>query len=235
MRKKLPIDIEQTNEFNDDFGEIESPQEKCNTKPKVVSPIHENWNIVKAFNAINNAAPKSQLNKNLFIRCAEAFSFLSDKLGLNPIQCIVIAILIEEGSTMSFREMGKILGLTRLSMMTYYNDIEELFKMRWLQHRGDSENDGIFDGYALAKGVISAIRENRPFKPEVLECEDTQEFVDRVAEHIRAGYEDENIIFTDEKYWLQEMVNANAELPICKVGKQFQGHRLSVTSYARRR
>ena len=224
MRKKLPIDIdlELTEELIDDFGDIESPQEECNTTSNVITPIHEDWNIVKAFNAINDVAPKSQLNKNLFIRCAEAFSFLYDKLGLNPVQCVVIAMLIEEGSTMSFREMGKILGLTRLSMMTYYNDIEELFKMRWLQHRGDSENDGIFDGYALAKGVISAIRENRPFKPEVLECENTQEFVDKVAEHIGAGYCDEQLVFMDEKYWLQEMVNANAELPICRLASSFK-------------
>ena len=224
MKRKPPIDIdlELTEEFIDDFGDFESPQEKCKTKSEKVTPIHEEWNIVKAFNAINNAAPKSQLNKNLFIRCAEAFSFLSDKLGINPVQCVIIAMLIEEGTPMSFRQMGKILGLTRLSMMTYYNDIEELFRMRWLQHRGDSENDGMFDGYALARGVISAIRENRPFKPEVLECENTQEFVDKVAEHIGAGYSDENLVFMDEKYWLQEMVNANAELPICRLANGFK-------------
>jgi hypothetical protein len=224
MRKKLPIDIdlEQPEEFIDDFGDIESPQEEYGTKSSVVIPIHEEWNIVKAFNAINDAAPKSQLNKNLFIRCAEAFTFLSDKLGLNPVQCVVISMLIEEGKPMSLRQMGKILGLTRLSMMTYYNDIEDLFKMRWLQHRGDSENDGIFDGYALARGVISAIRENRPFKPEALECEDTQEFVDKVAKHIGAGYNDEQLVFMDEKYWLQEMVNANAELPICRLANSFK-------------
>jgi hypothetical protein len=224
MKRKpaIDIDLELTEEFIDDFGDFESPQEKCKTKSEKVTPIHEEWNIVKAFNAINNAAPKSQLNKNLFIRCAEAFSFLSDKLGINPVQCVIIAMLIEEGTPMSFRQMGKILGLTRLSMMTYYDDIEELFKMRWLQHRGDSENEGMYDSYALAKGVISAIRENRPFEPEVLECKDTQEFVDRLAEHIRAGFNDENLLFVDEKYWLQEMVNANAELPICRLANDFK-------------
>ena len=223
MRKRLPIDIDfdLTEELIDDFGDIESPQEKSTTKPKLVTPIHEEWNIVKAFNAINDAAPKSQLNKNLFIRCAEAFSYLSDKLGLNPVQCVIIALLIEEGKSMSFRQMGKILGLTRLSMMTYYNDIEELFKMRWLQHRGDSDDEDMFERYALAKGVIGAIRENRPFKPEALECKDTQEFVDRIAEHVAAIYSDDNLVFKDEEYWLQEMVNANADLPICRLANDF--------------
>ena len=76
----------------------------------------------------------------------------------------------------------------------------------------------MFDGYALAKGVVSAIRENRPFQPEVLECENTQEFVDKVAEHIGAGYSDEHLVFMDEKFWLQEMVNANAELCHFRLG-----------------
>ena len=224
MRKKLPLDIdlELKEEFIDDFGDIESPQEECRTKANAVTPIHEDWNIVKALNAINDMAPKSQLNKDLFIRCAEAFSFLSDKLGINPVQCVVIALLIEEGAPMSLRKMGKILGFTHLSMMTYYNDIEELFRMRWLQHRGDCENDGIYECYTLARGVVSSIRENRPFKPEVLECENTQEFVDKVAEHLGAGYSNENLVFTDEKFWLQEIINANAELPICKLANGFK-------------
>lgn len=224
MRKEFPIDIdlELEDEFMDDFGDMETPGEERESESMDVAPIHDEWNIVRAFNAINEAAPRSQLKKDLFIRCAEAFSYLSDKLGINPVQCVVIAMLVEEGKPMSFRQMGKMLGLTRLSMMTYYNDIEELFKMRWLQHRGAQENDGMYDGYALVRGVVSAIRENRPFKPEALECEDTQEFVDRVAEHIGSGYNNEQLIFKDEKYWLQEIVNANAELPICKLANSFK-------------
>ena len=55
MRKKLPLDIdlELKEEFIDDFGDIESPQEEYNTKPNLVTPIHEDWNIVKAFNVFH--------------------------------------------------------------------------------------------------------------------------------------------------------------------------------------
>lgn len=224
MKKDFPLDIdlEMADEFIDDFGDLENSEEDCKAESMEVEPIHDDWSIVKAFNVINDVAPRSQLKKGLFVRCAEAFAFLSDKLGLNPVQCVVIAMLIEEGKPMSFRQMGKTLGLTRLSMMTYYNDLEELFQMRWLQHRGAQEHDGMYDGYALARGVVSAIRENRPFKPEVLECEDTQEFVDKLAEHIGAGYNDEHLIFKDEKYWLQEYVSANAELPICQLANSFK-------------
>ena len=224
MKKDFPIDIdlEMADEFIDDFGDIETSEGERETRSMMVTPIHDEWNIVKAFNTINDVAPKSQLKKDLFIRCAEAFEYLSEKLGLNPIQCVIIAMLVEKGKPMSFRQMGKALGLTRLSMMTYYNDLEELFRMRWLQHRGAQENDGMYDGYALVRGVVSAIRENRPFKPEVLTCEDTQEFVDKVAEHIGAGYNDEHLIFKDEKYWLQAIVDANAELPICKLANSFK-------------
>ena len=128
MKKDFPLDIDldMDDEFIDDFGDMETPEER-ETESRTVKPIHEDWNIVRAFNVINDVAPKSQLNKDLFIRCAEAFSYLSDKLGINPVQCVIIAMLIEEGKPMSFRQMGKMLGITRLSMMTYYDDLEELF------------------------------------------------------------------------------------------------------------
>ena len=225
MKRDPILDIE-LSEIVDDFGELddelddEFDDSACPSKPRKprTAPIHsDNWTIVDAFNAINEELPKSQLGGELFVRCAEAFSYLSDKLGFNAIQCVVIAMLVENGKAMSFRQMGKVLGVTRLSMMTHYNDIEDLFKKRWLKHRGAQEPDGMYDGYCLARGVVSAIRENRPFVPEILECADTQEFVDRLAEHVAAGYRDDNLIFDDEKVWIQEIVNANKELPICKV------------------
>ena len=211
MRRKIE------NEIFDDFGEFSMFDEPTSKLPAGdIQPIHAEWNIVKAFNVINEHAPKSQLDKKLFILCAEAFDYLAEKLGLNAIQCVVVAMLIETGKPMSFRQMGRTLGLTRLSMMTYYDDIEDLFRKRWLYHRGAQEEEGVFDGYALVRGVVSAVRENRPFQPECLECADTQEFMEKVATHIAAGHNNEHLHFSDEKYWIQEVINANKELPVCK-------------------
>ena len=218
MRRNLPICSDFDEDLMDDFGEFDdfdddAPQPNRST----TTPVHsDNWTIVNAFNVINEELPKSQLGTDLMIRCAEAFDFLSNLFGFNPVQCVVIAMLVEKGQALSFRQMGKILGLSRLSMMTHYNDIEALIKERWLLHCGSMESDGIFEGYRLARGVVSAIRKNIPFVPEVLECQDTQEFVDKLSTHIALGYNDDSLIFDDEKLWILDFVKANENLEICK-------------------
>ena len=90
-------------------------------------------------------------------------------------------MLVEFGKPMSFRMFGKTLGLSRLSMMVHTNDLEDLFKKRWLLHKGACEQDGMYEGYGLAYGVVTAIRENRTFVPEDLKFNDTQEFVEVLA------------------------------------------------------
>ena len=217
MKRNLSISIAGLNEdVFDDFGEFEEEAKgKSASSAEGVSPIRAGWNIVKAFNVINEEAPRSQLGSDLFIKCAEAFNYLSERIGLNAVQCVVVAMLIEKGKPMSFRQMGMVLGLSRLSMMTYYEDLEGLFEKRWVHHRGAREDDGMYEGYGLARGVVTAVRENRPFQPEILECANTQEFVDKLARHV-AAYNEFSGIFNDEKFWIQELVNANKDLPVCK-------------------
>lgn len=202
----------------DEFSKFEGiNQDKKRPRDENVNPIHsDNWTIVDAFNVINEELPKSQLEKGLFVKCAEAFEFLSEALGFNSIQCVIIAMLVEKGQAMSFRQMGQVLGLSRLSMMTHFNEFEKLFEARWLIHRGAREKDGMYEGYCLAHGVVTAIRENRPFVPEPLDCKDTQEFVEKLASHIDKGFRDDSLSFEDEKHWLMEFVRANKDLPVCQ-------------------
>lgn len=218
MRRNYTIDIDLEDEIIDDFGELESEKKTITKNTKAaVRPIHAEWDIVKAFNAVNENAPKSRLSHDFLVKCAEALNYLSEKLGLNTIQCVVVAMLIEEGEPMTLKEMGRELGLTHLSMMTYHNDIEELFKKRWLNHkkvrldRQDKE-------YALAKGVVCAIRENRAFEAEALDCATQQEFVEKLANHFVCGFHHTDTDFEDEKIWIEQLVEANKTLPICKAG-----------------
>lgn len=218
MNKNFDLKSVFGDEIVDDFGELEEEMpDRNNGRKGAVQPIHADWTIVDAFNVINEHAPKSCLRNELFVKCAEAFSFLTEKTGLNPMQSIIVAMLLEEGTPMSTRQMGKVLGLSNLSMMTHHNDLEELFRMRWLQHRRRFDHGQSFEAYALAEGVTKATRENRPFEPEVLECENQQAFVNKLAFHFNEGFDTNDDDFEDEIYWMQQLVEANKELPLCKV------------------
>lgn len=205
-------------EIIDDFGEVEnSKDERTPVRNEKTMPVHKDkWTLVEAFNCINDGLRKHKLNTGLYVDCAEAFDYLKSELGFNAIQCIALAVLIENGKEMSFRQMGRELGISRLSMMTYYNDLEKLFEARWLVHRGAMESDGAFEGYALAKGVVRAIRANQIFVPESLECADVQEFVDNLCDHIDVNRYSDYLIRADQKHWMIDFVIANKDLPICK-------------------
>lgn len=205
-------------EIIDDFGEVEnSKDERTPVRNEKTMPVHKDkWTLVEAFNCINDGLRKHKLNTGLYVDCAEAFDYLKAELGFNAIQCIALAVLIENGKEMSFRQMGRELGISRLSMMTYYNDLEKLFEARWLVHRGAMESDGAFEGYALAKGVVRAIRANQIFVPESLECADVQEFVDNLCDHIDVNRYSDYLIRADQKHWMIDFVIANKDLPICK-------------------
>lgn len=200
----------------DDFGEP-TPRKRKPRAIKPDKPIHMDWTIVNAFDTINRFAPGSLLDKDLFFVCAEAFDYLQQRLGLNAMQCIIVALMLEEGRDMTFKKMGAVLGLSRLNMLTHYKDIDDLFRMRWVMHTGHCDSSGYYDCYTLAKGVISAVRENRPFVPESLECKDNQEFVEKLAHHIMNNFEDDDTVFDDDRFWLQEFVETNKELPVCEV------------------
>lgn len=211
------FDIE-LDDFVDDFGEVDTPSPITKQKKgKKIQPIHsDKWTIVEAFNTINEHLPKSKLSKELFILCAEAYSFLAKELGFNAIQCTFIAMLVEFGKPMSFRMFGKTLGLSRLSMMVHTNDLEDLFKKRWLLHKGACEQDGMYEGYGLAYGVVTAIRENRTFVPEDLKCDDTQEFVEVLAAKLTNTCDNNRLEKSDTNEWIKDFVIANKELPVCK-------------------
>ena len=203
----------------DDFGEFDSPVNKSEHKEKKAVPVHcDHWTLVDAFNVVYNESRGSELSSVVFVRCAEAFDYLSAQLGLNPIQCIVVALLAEMGKPMSYRMMGEQLGITRLSMMRYTDDLEQLFRRRWLKHCGAFERHGnLYEGYNLTRGVVTAIRRNKCFEPENLKCADTQEFVVRVADKLSKDYDEISDMFSDDKVWLEDIVNENKDLPICKV------------------
>lgn len=174
------------------------------------------WTLISAFDQVLENIHNIGRDTSQWVECTFAAHYLKSQLHLNEIQIMVIAMLIDAGRALSWGNMAKYLGISRLKMMTFTDDVEELVtKHRWLYHKTVREMGSNYEGFALAQGVITAIRKNTPFVPESLDGMTTQTFVDRLVSYTNECNKDHEMQFADEQEWMMELVRQNPHLPLC--------------------
>ena len=175
----------------------------------------DTWTIITALDRILDKAQDSQLSDEFWESVKNPLAFLNKELGLTNVQIVVLAMLIEAGEPMSWKSMGNYLGCSRLSIMVYSEEIEELVTKRWAIHKGVHEIGGFFEGIALVRGVVTALRHNKPFIPEKIDGFNEQQFVDKLERHVEKNMNDRNAVFSDDEEWMREFAKANPHLPLC--------------------
>ena len=108
----------------------------------------DKWTIITALNRVLEVAEDSQLSDELWETCKKPLAFLRRKLRLTNVQIVILAIMVEFGEAMSWKRIGNFLGCTRLSIMVYSEEIEELVSKRWVIKRATREIGGMYDGFA---------------------------------------------------------------------------------------
>ena len=175
----------------------------------------DTWTVITAMNRVLDASKNSQLSDEFWETVKNPLAFLRQELGLTNIQIVVLAIMIEAGEALSWKRLGNHLGLSRLSVMVYSEEIEELVSKRWFVRKGVHEMGGCYQGFALARGVVTAIRHNKAFVPEKLDGLTEQQFVDKLESHIDKNMNNPRIDFCDDVEWMLQLVKANPHLPLC--------------------
>ena len=175
----------------------------------------DTWTIITALDRILDKAQDSQLSDEFWETVKNPLAFLHEELGLTNVQIVALAMLIESGEPMSWKGMSNYLGCSRLSIMVYSEEIEELVTKRWAVHKGVHEIGGFFEGIALVRGVITALRHNKPFVPEKIDGLNEQQFVDKLERHVEKNMNDRNASFNDDEEWMLQLVKANPHLPLC--------------------
>ena len=173
------------------------------------------WTIITALNRVLEVAEDSQLSDEYWETCKSPLAYLRQQLGLTNVQIVVLAILVEAGEPMSWKKIANFLGCSRLSVMVYSEEIEELVAKRWVMRRGVHEIGGFYEGFALVHGVVTALRHNKTFVPEKIDGLTEQQFVDKLECHIDKNMNDRNANFHDDEEWMLQLVKANPDLPLC--------------------
>lgn len=176
----------------------------------------ETWTIITALDRVLNQAKDSKLKEEFWESCENPINFLTEQLGLSKIQVVFLAIMAEAGEPMSWRKFGKFLDCSRLSMMVYTEEIDDMVAKRWLMHKAAWDMGSCYEGFALVQGVISSLRHNKPFVPEKIDGLTEQEFVDKLESHIDKNLHDRNAQFKDDEDWMLYLCKANTHLPLCR-------------------
>lgn len=191
-----------------DFTEL-NVENKTFKEPKT-------WTIITALDRVLDLSRKSGLSDEFWETCKVPLDFLKKELGLSDIQIVILSILIEAGHPLSWRKLGNYLSCSRLSIMVYSEEIEELVKKRWLVHRISYEADGRYEGFALEYGVITALRHNKTFIPDKIDELNEQQLIDKVSNRISKNMNDDMVAFNDDEEWMIQVVSANPNLPLCR-------------------
>ena len=180
------------------------------------------WTIITALNRVLDQARGSELTDEFWESVKNPLAYLRGELGMTDIQIVVLAILIEAGEPLSWKKMGNFLNVSRLQMMTYSEEIEEMVKKRWFTRRACYDMGRGYEGFALTYGVITALRHNQVFVPEKIDGLTEQQFVDKLESHIDKNLNDRNTNFRDDEEWMVQLCEANPHLPLCQEVLKFK-------------
>ena len=175
----------------------------------------DTWTIITALNRVLEQARNSELSDEFWQSVKNPLAFLRGELGLTDVQIVVLAMMIEAGEPLSWKKMGNYLHVSRLMMMTYSEEIEELVHKRWLSRSASFELGRNYEGFSLVHGVVTALRHNKPFVPEKIDGLTEQQFVDKLESHIDKNFSDHNVSFCDDEEWMVQLCKANTHLPLC--------------------
>ena len=205
QKRNLPTEL--------DF-EIRNGQMNPNEEPEYKEP--DNWTIITALNRVLDQARDSELSDEFWESVKNPLAFLRGELELTDIQIVVMTLLIEAGEPLSWKKMGNFLNCSRLQMMTYTEEIEEMVKKRWFVRKASREFGNNFEGFALEHGLITALRHNQKFIPEKIDELTEQQFVDKLESHIDKHMNDHRVAFSDDEEWMVQLCQENPQLRLCQ-------------------
>ena len=201
--------------FDEDFDYITPDYDNEYEEP-------ESWTLISALDRVLSVVLEERLSNNFWEKAKNPIDYLKNELDMTGIQVAILAILLENEEPMTWKGIAKCVRCSRLSIMKYSDDIDDLLKRRWLIHRNVREYSNCYQGFCVAPGVASALRENRPFVPEKIDGLELGVFVGKVMKYVKTNVRNMDTSLSDDEDWILMMCEANNHLPLCREALKYQ-------------
>ena len=162
--------------------------------------------------------------------------YISDLQDIKPMQALLLSFFVEkssDGDSVTISSLARDLGCTKVRVMQYQEDINDLVKRKFLMKVKRRYGESL--GYVVPKSVITAFIENKRFVPKSLTAKDGVQFFQMVHDltHLRK----EEVIDTEMlREEFEQLLEANKDLRYVKAMKRLNlpsNSNLIITSMAR--
>ena len=144
--------------------------------------------LAEAFERILNASKNSKMSDTMLASVTYETAYIKRKFKINPVECVILAILLDNDSIMNRREMAQYLDCTIMKLLSYGKCFENLRRKRMIVSHYSSDYRCPRLGYRVCREVLDAVQEDASFK----EFDSTDYTVIDVMRQIHEGLE-----FTD--------------------------------------
>ncbi len=200
--------------------------EKCTTNPEVMvgnvafNVLDENenpkgWTIITALNEVVTKVKGSKLSDRFWEMVQSPINYLTKELNLTKMQCVIIALLIESDEQMTWHDMGIRIGLTRLNMLSYQDEMDDLVVKEWVQKETSRHYKGMQTYYGISEDVENALSHNKPFIPEKLDGYGLQELIEKLESHVYKYLNGARAPFSELQRWIIRLCKCNTDIPLC--------------------
>lgn len=178
-------------------------------------------NIISCIEQIVERSKDSRLSEEFWKECESAIDYMTEKIGLSKIQCVFISIFANSELSMDLTRIAEHLGLSRIGMIKYKSEIDNLVELRWLSYVEEMFQNEVLS-YELRHEVLDSLAKNDSYVPESLKVDNIQQFVEKIAshfgEHIKGDYEQ----FRNHEAWINAFMTDNSDMEICKAIKKYR-------------
>ncbi len=201
--------------FDDDFDYITPDYDNEYEEPKT-------WTLISALDRVLGVVLEEHLTKQFWEKAKNPIDYLTKELNMTGIQVTILAILLENDEPMTWKGLAKCIRCSRLSIMKYSDEINDLVKRRWVIRRNVREFGQCYQGFFVAYGVADALRENRLFVPEKIDGLELGGFVSKVMKYVKTNVRSMDTNLADDEDWMLMMCEANSHLPLCRKALKYQ-------------
>ena len=129
----------------------------------------EQLDLLTAVENIDNLAAKSELNDEFFDKVAPFADYISEMMGINSEQSVMLALLIShsDDNCVSMKELSNSLDCSTARLLRYTNYIDDLEKLGFIVQTRPRYR-GARNYYRIQQEIINAFKRNEKYVPRNL-------------------------------------------------------------------